>query len=259
MTSIGKELKRERELRGITLKEIADSTKINPRFLEALEEDRFDILPEKFFTLGIIREYAKYIGLDEKSAIRAYEESLPTQQEAQEEESQEAEHKKVFPKFLKRALTIVLMSAVIVAGLALLYYVCFKPENPELIQKSASPLQEQRKDFVLPPFEPQEEIEEGLNFDISFQQETWLRVYVDDELGFTGIKYPGEDLQFKALNEAVLNLGNAGGFTYAINGKPGKQLGSSGEVKKNIRITTDNVDQYLEQDETSGTGETSPL
>ncbi|NOR13733.1 MAG: helix-turn-helix domain-containing protein, partial [Candidatus Aminicenantes bacterium] len=66
MLPIGQDLKRERELRGISLKEIAESTKINIRFLRALEDDQFDALPGKFFTRGIIRGYAKYLGLEEE-------------------------------------------------------------------------------------------------------------------------------------------------------------------------------------------------
>ena len=82
MASIGQELKRERELRGIPLQEIADSTKINIRFLRALEEDQFDILPEKFFTRGIIRTYAKYLGLDEESVLNIYLENQKMQKES---------------------------------------------------------------------------------------------------------------------------------------------------------------------------------
>ena len=80
MASIGQELKRERELRGVSLKEIADSTKINLRFLRALEEERFDILPEQFFTRGIIRTYANYLGLDEQSVLNTYIESQKTRE-----------------------------------------------------------------------------------------------------------------------------------------------------------------------------------
>jgi cytoskeletal protein RodZ len=47
--SFGVSLKRERELRGISLAEIAKTTKISVRLLEAIEKDRFDILPEGVF------------------------------------------------------------------------------------------------------------------------------------------------------------------------------------------------------------------
>ena len=64
MTELGLALKEEREKRNISLEEIASTTKIVPRYLEALENDRFDIMPGGFFIKGIIRTYARAIGLD---------------------------------------------------------------------------------------------------------------------------------------------------------------------------------------------------
>jgi len=84
MASLGQELKRERELRGISLKEIADSTKISLRFLRALEDDQLDMLPGKFFTKSIIRSYASYLGLEEETVLNKYHEDTLLQQEAEE-------------------------------------------------------------------------------------------------------------------------------------------------------------------------------
>ena len=47
--SFGENLRRERELRGIELRDIADATKISMRFLQALEQDRPEILPGGIF------------------------------------------------------------------------------------------------------------------------------------------------------------------------------------------------------------------
>ena len=64
MASFGESLKRERELREISLRQISEATKINLRYLEALEENRFDALPGGLFNKGFIRAYATYIGID---------------------------------------------------------------------------------------------------------------------------------------------------------------------------------------------------
>jgi len=50
--------------RGITLQEIAASTKISPRFLRAIEAERFDLLPGGLLTRSYIRQYAQAIGYD---------------------------------------------------------------------------------------------------------------------------------------------------------------------------------------------------
>ena len=54
MGSFGKKLKREREMRGIALEEIAQHTKISARMLEAIEEDRFDLLPGGIFSRAFV-------------------------------------------------------------------------------------------------------------------------------------------------------------------------------------------------------------
>ena|SRR5216683_58428 len=64
MASFGENLRRERELRGIDLREMADATKISIRFLQAIEQDRVDILPGGIFPRAFVRQYAKYLGLD---------------------------------------------------------------------------------------------------------------------------------------------------------------------------------------------------
>src|SRR3954469_13297623 len=69
MASFGERIKREREMRGVSLEEIAESTKIGKRNLEALETEDFDKLPGGIFNKGFVRAYAKYLGLDEDQAV----------------------------------------------------------------------------------------------------------------------------------------------------------------------------------------------
>ena len=72
MGSFGDRLQREREMRGITLEEIAEATKIGTRSLRALEEQDFDRLPGGIFNKGFVRAYARYLGLDEEQAVADY-------------------------------------------------------------------------------------------------------------------------------------------------------------------------------------------
>jgi cytoskeletal protein RodZ len=72
MASFGEELRRQRELRSVSLREISDATKINIRFLEALEENDFKHLPGGQFNKGFIRAYARHIGVDGEDMVNAY-------------------------------------------------------------------------------------------------------------------------------------------------------------------------------------------
>ena len=72
MSSFGEDLKRERELRKISLREIAESTKINVRYLDALENNDFKRLPGGVFNKGFVRAFAQHIGVDEEVMVNAY-------------------------------------------------------------------------------------------------------------------------------------------------------------------------------------------
>ncbi len=70
--SFGERLRREREMRGVSLDDIAGATKIGTRLLRALEEEHFELLPGGIFNKGFVRAYAKYLGLSEEEAVADY-------------------------------------------------------------------------------------------------------------------------------------------------------------------------------------------
>lgn len=70
--SFGEELKRERELRDISLREVSESTKISLRYLEALERNDFKSLPGGVFNRGFVRAYSQFIGVDPDTMVDAY-------------------------------------------------------------------------------------------------------------------------------------------------------------------------------------------
>jgi cytoskeletal protein RodZ len=69
----GEHLRREREMRGVSLDEIATATRISARYLEALENEEWDQLPGGVFNRGFIRAVARFLGLDEDSLVTEYE------------------------------------------------------------------------------------------------------------------------------------------------------------------------------------------
>lgn len=71
--SFGERLKREREMREVTLNELTKSTRISQRFLEALENEEWSKLPGGVFGRGFVRTIAGYLGLDEESLLGEYD------------------------------------------------------------------------------------------------------------------------------------------------------------------------------------------
>jgi cytoskeletal protein RodZ len=70
--TFGESLKRERELRSVTLEEISAATRIATRFLKAIESEEWDQLPGGVFNRGFVRAVARYLGLDEENTVAEY-------------------------------------------------------------------------------------------------------------------------------------------------------------------------------------------
>lgn len=68
----GEHLKREREMRGVSLEEISAATRISVRFLEALENEQWERLPGGIFNRGFIRSVARFLGMDEENLVAEY-------------------------------------------------------------------------------------------------------------------------------------------------------------------------------------------
>lgn len=72
MSPFGERLRRQREMRGISLEEIVATTKISRRLLQALEDEQFDLLPGGIFNKSYVRAYAKCVGINEEEAVADY-------------------------------------------------------------------------------------------------------------------------------------------------------------------------------------------
>jgi cytoskeleton protein RodZ len=71
--NFGERLKRERELREVSLKEVTVATRIGSRFLEALENEDWNRLPGGAFNRGFVRAIARYLGLNEEDLLAEYD------------------------------------------------------------------------------------------------------------------------------------------------------------------------------------------
>lgn len=75
MSGFGERLRRQREMRGVSLEEISKSTKIGTRSLKAIEDEDFEKLPGGIFNKGFVRAYARFLGLDEEQIVGDFEEA----------------------------------------------------------------------------------------------------------------------------------------------------------------------------------------
>lgn len=81
---IGKVLKEARKAKNITLEDLQETTKIQKRYLKAIEEGNFHILPGTFYARAFIKEYAQAVGLNPDELFMTYGNELPMQEETQQ-------------------------------------------------------------------------------------------------------------------------------------------------------------------------------
>jgi len=73
LSNLGDKLKREREARGVSLQEISAATRVNIKFLEALEKNDYSEYQAPVFITGFLRSYANHLGLDSDRIVAEYE------------------------------------------------------------------------------------------------------------------------------------------------------------------------------------------
>lgn len=71
-SSLGAQLRQAREAQGVSLRQISEQTRIQMRYLEAIESDNFSQLPGGIFNRSFIKAYAKQVGFNEDEALEAY-------------------------------------------------------------------------------------------------------------------------------------------------------------------------------------------
>jgi cytoskeletal protein RodZ len=237
MSSFGETLRRERELRGVSLREIADATKISVRFLTALEKDRLDVLPGGVFRRAFVKQYAKHLGLDAERLVAEF--VYAHGDEAPRESQPRRRREGANPGTL---LLIGVFSTVAVLSL-------WKAAPVREPAPAAAPAVARA---VVPPEPlPAEKLQvampEKLSLILRAHDTCWVEVRVDGQTILNRVLAQGQSESFEAQAEIVLALGNAGGVSFTLNERAGRPLGKSGEVRRNIVITKENLPSFVEE------------
>jgi cytoskeletal protein RodZ len=238
MTSFGETLRRERELRGISLREIADATKISVRFLQALEQDRLDVLPGGVFRRSFVKQYARHLGLDAERLVAEF--VFAHDQNEDEKPPSRRAREGAHPA----TIAIVAMFAA-AAILSLL------KASPDRASRSAPPAaapiaaaRPERQQATPAAAKPEPQT---LTLTLSAQQTCWVEAIVDGQPVLNRVLQEGQSETLEAQGEIVLSLGNAGGITFTVNDLPGISLGKSGEIRRNIVITKKSLPSLVEE------------
>ncbi len=225
--SFGTWLRSQRKIREVPLGEIADATKISIRYLEALEQDRFDVLPASVFAKGFLREYARFVGLDPDEVVNSY---LTAQQASTDSEpGDDSERAKPRTKESKNIWLLILALLVALVLIAFLIYWGGTQNREEATAPTiAAP--------VLPPAPPQPVDDTAtpstaLVVTMDFTEDCWVEASVDGRRRISELHVQGESMRLEADEEVRLTLGNPGGVRVEVNGEPYKLQQSDPEVR----------------------------
>jgi transcriptional regulator with XRE-family HTH domain len=222
--SLGRYLKKEREFRNISLREVAKNTKVKEHLLKAIEEDQYASLPSPTYVKGFLLSYAKYIGLDPNDVLLRYENSLRGKSVTRPE----APPKK---KIVRNMKYLWMIGGVIVVSLFASYFLLFHPSKPPIESISVKPKVEETL-----PSPPQMvgtiSSPEGQPFSLQLKavEETWVRIQINGQPQHEMTLRPGESISHQAQKRIYLLVGNAGGLDIIFKGKTLARFGKSGEV-----------------------------
>jgi cytoskeleton protein RodZ len=203
---LGEFLRRERELRHISLDDVAERTKISRRYLEAIEDERFDRLPGETFVRGFIRSYAQSVGLDPEDTLLIYSQSrvIHDAEPPRAERPSPASR----PWNGRPFLWLLLIGVVIVGGV--LVSVVGGIGRPNLPRWAASPGPEMSNTpSAVPP----------LMLTVSADSDTWLRVTIDDREPQDLVLLAGQSTKWIGRERFILSIGNARTTRLRLNGR----------------------------------------
>jgi cytoskeleton protein RodZ len=226
--NFGERLKREREMREVTMEELTKATRISTRFVEALENEDWAKLPGGIFGHGFVRTIARYLGLDEEALLGEYDAAraeklppLPTKPE---------ERIPAPPKWLPAAAVLIVF--LLLAGLFYVgRYGWRRYMDYRATKKSSVPMAMQ----VQAPANaaPAGSMEQGsstdvLDLSVSTSAATHVRVLGDDKPLLDADLPAGETRHLLAHQQFEVTAGDSSAVLLELNGKAMPPLGSPG-------------------------------
>jgi AraC-like DNA-binding protein len=203
--SLGEFLRRERELRHISLDDVAERTKISRRYLEALEDERYERLPGETFVRGFIRSYAQSVGLDPEDTLLIYSQSrvIHGAESPRAERPSPAGHAWNEHLFL----WLLLIGVVVVGGVLASAVGRLGVRN--LPRWAAPPAPQMSNTLSAAP---------PLLLTVSADSDTWLRVTIDDREPQDLVLLAGQSTKWIGQERFILSIGNARATHLRLNG-----------------------------------------
>lgn len=267
MSEFGAQLKQARESRGISLRQIATSTKISTVALEALERGELSKLPGGIFSRAFVRAYATEVGLDPDEVVSQFLVELGVHESQLGDDEIHPEvtaDDRAFLEQQRRAalwlrIGIGVFVLLIIAGVMWWKVSNDAPQDDAAAAPQASASAPEATQVANTPAAPGPSVSDSITptvrlapstspvwIDLTTTDNCWVQVTTDGRVGPGRVFAAGERQRVEATREIVLQVGNAGAVTWTVNGRPGRVLGGVGEVRT-VTISPATVSEFYRQ------------
>lgn len=218
--SIGKELSKVRRKKGLNIKMVEEATKIRAKFIEALEKDDYENLPEPVYIKGFIRTYSTFLGINSFKLINKYQsiispkiENKPTKDEIKSQEKTQSKAKGcvVEPiinqshliKLKKKSFPLIayMLASLITVILILGFFGSLSSAKKPTAKTTAKTKPTQQKNIKknnLPNKKPKID---GFYINVVASRRVWLKIKKDGSLYFVGFIKPKKKINIHAARD----------------------------------------------------------
>jgi cytoskeletal protein RodZ len=228
---IGCSLRQLRQEHSLSIEEVAERTRIQPRLLRALEDGQMDILPEPVYIQGMIKKYGESLGVNALELAK----SVPADQmqivPLKSNRWDGFNRPQIRPVHLYLSYIFMLLAAIS----ALSHSLNNSVQSWEAAQRPAA---DTKLATVKSTESVQEQptvaaaVNEPLELEISAKTTSWVKVVVDGQPAFEGRLKAGNAKTWTAKRELILTTGNAGGIVVTKNNTQLPELGAPGEKRE---------------------------
>jgi cytoskeletal protein RodZ len=249
----GAQLRQARESRGLSLDEVSSRTRVQRRYLQALEEGTVDKLPEPVYARGFLKRYADFLGLDSAGIAERYFPMADIRKQG-------SSGPLLMPTPPKQTNWLGYTVGVVVAVLGLSAFFALKTSNspsapsipavtaqtpaklksspvPKGTKTALTPSQaaKQTQPILTPPsVTPVPTQAQPVQVAVNVAADTWVRVSADGRTVFQGVLPKGAQRNWSAKQFVKFRTGNAGGILVSHNQKAIGPLGAPGKVVERV-------------------------
>ncbi len=262
MNHFSEELRKERESKHITLSDISQKTRISIKYLQAIEQGAFDILPQTYVR-AFIKAYAEAIGVNAAEALKKYDihstpehkqETANTKDEGRLHLRPEVADEQL--KKEKRGRTIVVSAGLVVAGILLALFLLnyFNTVVPlKQIQETAFQDVVKEQEKLQPSAAVVDSVDstkianietpnvDSLVLRLVATDSVWITIIRDSLPPRRGYMLRGRYRTYVAKKAFYVSLSDGAAIKLLLNGNELPALGEKGKRVRNVKISADNL------------------